>query len=463
MRFRCSMVLLIYVSLLFFWGCTQENGDSEDVLPTQLMPVQAPVEIPKILLQDSLSLESVEVSGEALGVWRKYSERQPTLLLLSNDPLLVKVPEQLWPQASRTIAVTDAVALSREFSPESSNPLLLPQMTLDAALRSNWFGDVVWAVPIKDLTQGIDLKNLAGQLLATQQVSVDEVELWQEKGKHIQGTVRNTPITIGALSHIPALAGPVVVHIDQSYFQTLYKNEVATPLLSIVVQTLKELRARQVPVLAVTFVCGNLSERIALNVRFLDQIIAAYFKHPDYLDQALPKNWQRQSDILYLENFFKKEMIKELALAMAEEEPTAAWVKFTLYRAAAANRQGEEALDFLSQAVLLDPVYALEYLSLSKLAYDKKLPEEAMRMLTLAVKARPDNPFIKLNAARLALEQKDTDTALHLVEQLQQLEWSEAYYPDMPAYLDGFAAFLKGEQTAPAKPAVDPRRQRILK
>lgn len=453
-----KLFLLLGFIILFLQACTEEVSQPA---ATQYSPEQASQLSTKVLLNEEANVDSVEVASQALGVWRKYSQWQPTLLLLSNDPMLLPVPDEVWPDAARVIAMADEAALSSAVAPESSDPLLLPIMTLDVALRSGWFGEVAWAVPLRDLTDHLNPIDVGQQLLEKRLVDKQEAASLAKVEEVIQGKIREIPFKIGALSELSNLQSPIIVHIDQGYFQQLYKNEIATPLLTVVLQTLQLLSDMNLPVLAVTFSNGNLSERIALDVRFLKDVLSEVISRPELLEQPLSKKWQRQADVLYLQNFFEKERVKEIAEKMLSDDPESAYVYFTLYRVYAENKLGTEALDALAQAVALDKVYAMEYLALSKMAFDKGRPDEAMRMLGLANEAFPDNPKIRLQMAQLATEMGDKKTALHLVEQLQQLEWSPVYYQGMVEYLDDFAAFLKGEQQQ--SPAQDPRRQRILK
>jgi predicted Zn-dependent protease len=74
------------------------------------------------------------------------------------------------------------------------------------------------------------------------------------------------------------------------------------------------------------------------------------------------------------------------------------------------------------------------------MAYEKNRPDEALRMLSLANRTFPDDPFIKLRMVQLAQELGDLKTAVHLLKQLQELSWSEIYYPDMPSLLENMLA-----------------------
>lgn len=118
-------------------------------------------------------------------------------------------------------------------------------------------------------------------------------------------------------------------------------------------------------------------------------------------------------------------------------------MKFSLFRSAADHREGTAALAYLAEAVRLDPVYALEYLDLADMAYEKGRPDEALRMLRQAARALPEVPRIRLNIAQLSHDVGDTTEALGEVDALRRLPWSSIYYPDTAKYLEGFASDLR--------------------
>lgn len=405
-------------------------------------------------LHEAMSAQLLELPTEALPAWRDSRGEKPTLLLLSNSPLLVPVPKAVRPEVATLLRQGTVTQIGERSLPYRPDPLLLPTMSVDAALRQGWFGRLVWAIPLPDPNQALSLDTFRKQLRDNGLAEQSEVDTLSLANNVFTGTLRDAPLTAAALPNLPELTGPVVVHIDLSYFEPLYKNEVSTPLLPIVGNTLKSLQGRNLKVLAVTISQSNLDQALALDVRFLGDLVATLVKQPERLDQPLPVNWQRKADTLYLENFFQKEMIRDTLLAMEKELPRDASVKFALFRSAAAHKEGGKAFDYLAKAVTLDKVYALEYLSLAGMAYEKQRPDEAMRMLTLASKAFPDHVHVKIQMAQLAQELGDTKTALHLVEQLQQLPWSPTYYPETPDYLKGFVEFLK--QPPQSKP-VDER------
>jgi hypothetical protein len=462
-----TILPLLLLLMFFAVGCSQEESTSPPTKVAKQKPAQVEDSTSRIFLEEAVPLHRLERVGEALAVWRQYSEQQPALLLLSNYPLLMPVPDQLRDEVSRTVVSATADDLSRLSDVGLPAPLFLPEMTVDIALREGWFGQLAWAPSIRDPAQELSLEPISERFAKNQFASELELATLTIQENILRGTLRGVSTTMAALHNLPELNGPVIIHIDPGYFQGMYENEIATPILQVINNALAVLRERKIPVLAVTFDNSNLVGRISLDVRFLQHVLARMIESPETLDQEVPINWRRKADILYLSNFFKKDETRELALAMNADEPDTAWVKFALYRSSVEHSQGSDALSFLAEAVRLDRVYALEYLALSDMAYEKKRSDEAMRMLSLAAGTFPENAQIKLKMAHLATAMGDKETALHLVGQLQQLEWSPVYYPDMPQYLEDFTAYLKGETTAVPQPkdspANDPRRQRILK
>lgn len=443
-------------SLVFLSGYPREHSDRPPVEPSQVAPTaQVAERVPQTLFHQPLPLQRVELASEALAVWRRYADLKPTLLLLSDIPMLLPVPAELRDRADHLAATASAEELYRQSYPKSPELLLLPEMTIDTVLRLGWLAELVWALPLRDSEQSLTLEPFRTQLLARGLTTAEETATLTGDARRIQGRLRDTPFRAATLANLGELGAPLLVHFDLSYFRSLYKNDVATPLLEIVIQTLGDLRELNLPVLAVTFSYGNLDERIALDVRFLGEILTWLTEHPPGFEQPVPLNFTRQGQILYLANFFQKEKIRELALAQELELPQAAWVKFNLFRAAAEHKDGTMALDYLARAVALDRVYALEYLELARFAHEKGRTDEALRMLQLASNALPEDPIIRLQMAQLAAEVGDQRRARTLVEALQSLPWTPVYFADLQTYFAGFQAYLATENPSAGAPKPD--------
>lgn len=481
---------ILLISLLFLQtACDAPNGSErpgasllnkpaeQTIEKTTTTPAFEPLE-PTNLLKEPTQVHSFETTAEALTEWRQAAEERPTLLLLSNNPHLTPVPEPLRQEAAQLFNNADLDTIRSMTTDRNPSPIMLPGMAVDIALRSGWFRELVWALPLRDPAKELSLERLQSQLLSSGIAGQDEISTFTLNELNFKGTLRDTPFLAGALRQLKDITGPVIVHIDLSYFQPLYKNEISTPLLDIIFQTLQTLKEMNLETLAVTFSYGHLDSQMALDVRFLGDVISYLIEDPARLDQEIPLNWQRQRDALYLENFLQKGEIREIYLAQEKDAPDDAWIKFNLYKSAVSHKEGKQALGYLAQAVKLEPIYALEYFQLSSMAYDKNRPDEALRMLELAEVVFHSDPFLKLQIAQLVNELGDKTTALEILKTILNLEWSAIFYPDMREYLTGFIRHVQQEaglnnkvdlkpgkstqQLEPGLPETDQGRQRIL-
>jgi len=465
------LVCLIALTTTILSGCektspttTTENSGKQLEAPSRLLhpgkikqPDKPTVATPALsapvnFMNQPMTLQRFESASEALAVWRQFSAQKPALLILAGSPHLMRGPDSLREQIDALVINSGAEAIKAAGNERSSNPLFLPGMAVDIALRNDLFSSLYWALPLRDPNQELDLDRFREQLTSAGIANAQEAATLVLDQRIFNGQLRGQSFTAAALPLLQNLPQPIVVHIDLSYFQPLYKNEIATPLLGIIHDTLATLRKMHLKTLAVTFSYSHGESKMALDVRFLGELLKELAGQPELLDAGVPPLWARQADALYLNNFFQKEKIRELYEAQEQEAPQAAWVKFNLFRSAAEHKEGNQALDYLAQAAALDPAYALEYLELSQLAYEKERPDEALRMLSLASQAFPNDPFIKLQMAQLAQELGEDKTAAHLADQLRALAWSPVYYPQMDEYLKSFLSFPRGAtKTAPVK------------
>lgn len=408
-----------------------------------------------------LSPGVVEDPVEALYYWRQVAGQKPALLLFSNDPFLRPIPPVLQEEALRFAQQAGEEELRRRGGLLASDPLLLPQMAVTAALEADFFSELIWVLPLMPEQEALSLDTMRDQLQKYGALSPEEAEALSFDGIEFRGTTHGVPFRAVSLQSLGALEGPALLHYDQSYFKPLYKNEIKTPLFPLILQSFSELRELGVPVGAVTISRSNIEGQIPLDSRFVTSVIATLFRQPDTLDQALPPNWDRRARALYLGNFFKKEEIRDLYLAMAQEAPQDASVQFALYQIARQFKEGVQALDYLDKAVAIDPVFALEYLSLAGIATEKGRPDQTLQMLTQGAAAFPENPFIPLQIVQFHLQHGHGKPALELIDALAQRTWSEIYHPGVPPALEQMRiAALEMAETPPqamADPTSEPK------
>lgn len=432
------MRYLLFLLLLCLCACDPQRQES-GAPATATAPVAASAAgsfTP--LLKESVEPLLVEAPGEALAAWRPRGEERPALLLLANDPFLRPLPPGLTDEILALARSANPDELRRRGTARVPDPLLLPEMTVTAALRAGFFSRLIWVLPLAAEGE-MNLDTLRGQLREYGALTEEEAAALRPDGGGVSGTAQGLPLRIVPLAALTVPAEPVMLHIDLSYFSPLYKGEIKTPLYPLLGRTLQRLRTLNLSVGAVTISRSNLDGGLPLETRFIADDLAELFRRPELLDSPLPELWDRRSRTLYLANFFQKERIRDLLEEMRQEAPEDASVAYALYQVLRQFREGSAALAELDRAVALDPVYGREYLDLVPVALDKDQPDEALHMLDLAAKVFPDDPFIPVDRVGLLLRSGCGREGRDLLRRLQKLPWSPIYYPDMLQRLEGMA------------------------
>ncbi len=440
---------LLLLLLLCLCACEQQRQES--VVPdtaTAVVAASAPRSF-TALLKEPAEPRLVESPSAALAAWRPAGEERPALLLLANDPLLRPLPPSLADEILRLTREGSPDELRRRGTARVPNPLLLPEMTVTAALRAGFFSRLIWVLPLAAEGE-MNLETLRAQLREYGALTEEEAAALRLEAGGASGTAQGMPLRIVPLTALTAPTEPVVLHIDLSYFSPLYKGEIKTPLYPLLGQTLQQLRELGMRAGVVTISRSNLDGGLPLETRFIGGDLAELFRRPELLDSPLPELWDQRSRSLYLANFFQKERIRELLEEMRQKAPEDASVAYAYYQILRQFREGSPALAELERAVALDPAYAREYLDLVPLALEKEQPEEALRMLDLAAKVFPDDPFISLDRAGLLLRSGSNREGREILQRLQKLPWSPVYYPDMPQRLEEMAK-TPGNPDAPGQ------------
>jgi hypothetical protein len=443
-------LFLLTVLLLAIPGCESDRG--QDALPqTVAAPAPPPV---KRLFIEPVDAALVETATAALPVWRQHIAQRPTLLILSNNPFLQTIPGPLQEEAARLVRVAEPLEFERKAVLHSASPVLMPSMAVSAALRNEFFERVIWVLPIPPDSPMPTPEVIRSQLVRNGDISEAEAETLTSDGDTLSGRFRDIPWTICRLEALPSLEGEdIILHIDLSYFSGLYKNEVSTPLYSLLARVGREVRERKWPALDATISMSNLSGHISLKTRFLGKDVASLLEHPDILDaEEMPRLWRLRSRALYLDNLFQPEKSLETYLELEQHYPESPSVKYGLFDMYGQQKEAGKALQRLEEAVALDRIYALEYLDLAERALEHGRVQASMDMLDKAAAAFPEDPFITLKKIALYRQTGGMALASGLITELRKLPWSEVYDPDMPEFLATLAAEAKeAKASSPSK------------
>lgn len=398
--------------------------------------VAAPVAAPALQVAREAFL--VEVPTQALPSYRELEGA--SLVLLSNDPFLAPVPEPLRGEVVSSLR-GGGDRWQRRLG-RVADPLIMPDMLVSAALDAGLFSRIVWVVPSSDPEEKIDPEKFAGLLS-----SVGRGEAGSFKPKEdgtLSGELQGVRFDVVHSSALPALKGPVALHLELGYFMRLYRGEIKTPLLPLLGSTLVELRKTGWDVAAVTVSLSNHTGRVPLPMRFVGPILQRIFAEPQLLDEPLPEKWNSWGKILYLENFFQNEEMLRLLEAMRSHDSGDAGVLYASYRLHSHMGRMDEAGDFLDEAVRIDPAYALEYLALAEEAGG----EERLRLLKKFYAAHPDDPIFALTLVQELTDQGRFADALPEIKRLKELPWSPAYYPEVLPALADFEEKARSHETA---------------
>lgn len=438
-------LLATLVALLFLSaGCAglEKNGHragaQNPVPPEQFtsspIPTQAPASAEK-LLNISANLKVVELPSAAIPIWRTCRDQRPTLALFSADPFLDPIPEQLRTAVSALVERGENSDFQTRAKVRLADPLLLPQQAVSAAVQGGFFSKILWVFPLPDEGNDVSLDVFRQQLIDGGLLEKDEADKLSLENGVFYGTLRGLPFQAATMRSLPSLDGPVVVHLDLSYFSALYRNEVTTPLYTLAHQTLEPLRKAAWPTPLATLSVSTEEGAVPMELRFLKDVLTETFAHPELLDAPLPESWTLRKDARYYETFYQGEIVLSSYLAMEKLAPQDASVKYDLYRVEMGTKEVETALGYLAEAVSLELGYGQEYVSLGLQFLERGRTEEGINLLQRAAGLFPDNPFIRLALAENYLILGKRQPALEIIQKLRELPWSPVYYPEMPELL----------------------------
>jgi tetratricopeptide (TPR) repeat protein len=441
-------IILLSIICLLLQGCdhrdesteavnTHRVDKAESISKDTAEPPAASLPEPKRLLHEPVPLSIYEVPSQALLQWYDVRRIKPALLIYANNPMLTT-----WPY----FTIKDLLQPLADGNPDPlrygiANPAVMPGMTLHAALEAGLFSAVYWIMPSKSDITDLSIEAFRKQMIIANALSIEESQRLTLRDGVFSGKVRGVPFHAVHPDAAFTISGPTVFHFDLGYLAPLYEGEIKTQVFSLIYQTLKHLRDRNIETVSASFSYSQVTREVAFGSRFIAPVFKRLFEQPQLLDEPLPKNWKQRADALYLPNMFLVSDGLKIFLQMAKDDPSDPSLQYALFELSrSAKSTHKAALFHLAEAVKRDPVYALEYLSLRPLALKEDRPDEALRMLRLAHEALPDNPFISLELARALMAEGRKDLAVRLLESLLAEEWSETFFPNMPENLERLLA-----------------------
>jgi len=192
-------LFLFCLFLLFLGGCERKE---QAAAPSQTAP-QA--QQPAVARQPWAPTEPVmvELPPGALPTWAKFAQQKPALVLLSHDPLLRPIPEELRERARMIAAQGDAQDLDRHGSILRPEPLILSSQTVSAALSADFFSKIYWVFPSKVGAEQLELERFRQQTIETGFLTPEESQQITLENGTYSGLVRGIPFSAIHYAQLP--------------------------------------------------------------------------------------------------------------------------------------------------------------------------------------------------------------------------------------------------------------------
>jgi len=422
-----------------------EPTTTEAAVPAKPAAAEARLPGTYALFEEPVESARYEVPSSALATWRGFASRKPALLLFSKHPFLDPLADNLREDVRALLSNGTAEDINRRGRLRAADPVFFPPNTVSAAIEGRLISELVYVYPTSRPVAEFSLPDFQRRALGAGFLTEAEALALTLQDGVISGTVRGIPFRCVHPEALPKIDAPVLVHIDLGYFESLYANDIKTPVYGLIYDLSKALRAAAYPVLAVSLSYSNQETGFSLDSRFIISDLAELLRHPEWLTQEVPASWTLRSQALFASTMFAESTSLELTAEAAQinpDDPAALYHQaLVLFR----QEQPDEAFVLLDQAVALDAGYALAYIDLAETGLESGQWEKALELLGKAAQHFPDDPFIRMRQADILIRHDRGQEALPLLRDLRQLPWSPVHYYGIPGYLKEMQAAAEGQ------------------
>jgi len=452
MNWRITLIYLNLIPCVLFLaliGCEGKKGDTALYTGPTETPSSTALKVP---FKDPIEPVLYELTTGSLATWRDYIRYKPTLLLFSTHPLLDPLPEGRRTLITELLRNGSSDEVVRRACALTSDPAILPPEAVSAAVDNGIFSELVIILPNLKKPEEVNLDELRSRATRAGFISEEEAMGLSLTDGIVTGTVRGLPLRFVHPDRLPQIPGPVILHIDLGYFKDMYINEIKTPAYEMLYQFATNVKDADLKTLATTMSFSNLEVGFSLESRFLIRDLAAILRKPKLLDGGTSPSWTLRSQALYARSMFSESRARELTAKAAQSNPEDAAAHYALSLDLLKQNHEYEAFAALDKSVAIDRGYGLEYLELAARGKEIGRTEKSIELLQKAANTFPDNPFIRRELAHQLIQIGRVKEARPLIDELLQLTWSEAFYPDIPPLLEQMEEAASVEVVLPKSP-----------
>ncbi len=286
--------------------------------------------------------------------------------------------------------------------------------------KSGVIDKVYWVPPTKESVGKEPLDGFKDYLKG---IGIKDTELkgLRQTSDSIEGSLNGIPIRIFSIKELPKIKENVFVLIDLNFFNSLYENEVKTPMLDFFGGFMETLGSKKLKVSEAIISYSTADGQVPLEFRFLGGYLQKYLTDPQSLSKGPLQTWKMRSEAMKNETFFQTDDTIQYYVDAIKLDPKDASLRFALAMAFLNQKNLEGLRAELDQAVALDNGYYTEYTEMGQYFQSKNMPEDADYFLSQAEKVNPQDPRIYSAQYDVYVSLKKHDKALEAVKKQMEL------------------------------------------